>query len=280
MSTTTADLPSDPDESPKLPEGLFENALAGPSDPRKNPALLELIRHMLPYAMTLIHAALDETRPRRGKAPTTGQIRELVAAQHVPQPDDDPDEEDPEVRAEIARRTREAIDRATEAALVSAAESFHGHGLKEFADVRGLNELALHLIRITYNRYQRRRRDDARLGRQTQSGRGSDAEGSFLESRPARYENPASQAEFREFLEIQRCLTDGALEGFSARDRRIVLLGEAGFEPDEIVALLKRLNKKQRPCTLNTVNHVVEAFRAQVHRIEEEEPDDEGQPSL
>ncbi len=54
MSTTTEGPPHDPGDAPKLPEGLLERALAGPSDPRTNPALLELIQYMLPYAMTLI----------------------------------------------------------------------------------------------------------------------------------------------------------------------------------------------------------------------------------
>jgi len=161
MTATTEAPPLTSGDAPKLPEGLFERALAGPSDPRQNPALLELVGHMLPYAMALIRAALDETGPRRMKAPTTRQMRELYQAQHVPLPDDDPGEEDPEVRAEIERRTQEAIARATEAALESAAESFHSHGLKEFAEVRSLHDLALNLIRITYNRYQNRRRRDA-----------------------------------------------------------------------------------------------------------------------
>ncbi len=252
----------------KIPEGMFEEALSGPGDPRKNRALLELIQCVLPYAMNLIRGALEEGNSRRTKAPTTSQMRELVQAQHVPQPDDDPGEEDPDVRAEIESRARDAIDRATEAALFSAAESFHGHGIREFSGVRSLHELALHLIRITYNRYQKRRREAARLGRQAASGRGAQGEGSFLESRPDEQEDPAAETELEDFLEIQRGLTDGVLEGFSVRDRRIVLLYEAGFEPEHIVTLMNRLNKGRRPCTLNTVNHVIETFKAQISRLE------------
>lgn len=256
-----------PDE-PKIPEGMFEEALSGPGDPRKNRALLELIQCVLPYAMNLIRGALEQGNSWRTEAPTTGQMRELVHAQHVPQPDDDPGEEDPDVRAEIESRAKDAIDRATEAALFSAAESFHDHGVREFSGVRSLHELALHLVRITYNRYQKRRRNAARLGRQAASGRGAQEEGSFLESRPDEQDDPAAEAEFEDFLEIQRRLTDGALEGFSMRDRRVVLLYEAGFEPEHIVSLMNRLSKRRRPCTLNTVNHVIETFKAQISRLE------------
>ena len=117
MAATTEAARPRPEEGPELPEGLFEDALDGPSDPRKNPALLELIGLMLPCAMRLIREAFDDTELRRAKAPTTGQMRELRDAQRVPLPDDDPEEEDPEVRAEIAGRTQEATDSATEAAL-------------------------------------------------------------------------------------------------------------------------------------------------------------------
>jgi hypothetical protein len=276
MAATTEAARPRPEDWPKLPEGLFDNALDGPSDPRQNPALLELIGLMLPCAMRLIREAFDDTKPRRAKAPTTGQMRELRDAQRVPLPDDDPEEEDPEVRAEIARRTQEAIDSATEAALRSAVGSFLGHWTKEFADVRSLNELAQHLIRITYNRYQRRRRGDNRLGRQAQSGSGTHAERSFLDSRPDRHENPAIEAEFREFLEIQQQLADGVLEGFSARDRQLILLYVAGKEPEEILGLINRHGKERKPCTLNTVRHVIENFKAQLDRLEEEdEPDAE-----
>ena len=269
MSATTEDRPQGLEGAPYLAEGVFEKALDGPGDPRKNPALLQLIQQAVPYAMTLIRAALDETNPRRTKAPTTGQMCELVQAQYVPLPDDDPGEDDPEVLAEIARRTQEGIEHATEAALVSAAMTFHGHWSREFAEARTLDELALNLIRIAYNRYQRRRRGDHRLGRQAASGDGAGArthagaEGSFLDSRPDDHENPASEAGFREFLRIQRHLADGILEGFSVRDRRIVLLAQAGFEAEEIVKWVNRLNKRRRACTLNTVNHVMAIFKAQ-----------------
>ena len=133
MIMTTEDPPLDADEVPTLPDGLLEAALAGPGDPRRNPALLALFQCMLPYAMMLIRTAFDDTKPRRKTAPTTSQIRELVSAQHVPLPDDDPGLEDPVVRAEITKRTQEAIICATEAALASAVESFHTHGKKEFA---------------------------------------------------------------------------------------------------------------------------------------------------
>jgi len=274
MTATTEAPAPDPDGALKLPEGLFEKALEGPSDPRKNLALLELIRLMLPHAMTLIRTALDERKPRRTKAPTTGQMRELVQAQHVPQPDDDPYEEDPDVRAEIVRRTQEAIARATEAALASAAESFHGHWIREFANARSLDQLALHLIRITYNRYQNRRRDDTRLARQATSGSGAKAEGSFLDNTPDGRENPASEAELRDFLEIQQRLTDGVLDGFAVRDRQIIFLYEAGYEPAAIVALVNRQSRKRTACTLNTVNHVIETFKAQLWRLEEEDEQD------
>ena len=270
MSTTTEERPPGLEGVPNLAEGMFGKALDGPGDPRMNPALLQLIQQMVPYAMTLIRAALNETNPRRTKAPTTGQIRELVQAQYVPLPDDNPGEEDPDVLAEISRRTQEAIEHATEAALVSAAMSFHGHWSREFAAARTLDELALNLIRIAYNRYQRRRRGDHRLGRQADSGSGAHAERSFLDSRADGHENPASEAGFREFLLIQRHLADGILEGFSVRDRRIVLLSQAGFEAEDIVKWVNRLHKKRRPCTLNTVNHVVAVFKAQVSRLEDD----------
>ena len=280
MSTTTEGLPPDADGGPTLPEGLLERALAGPGDPRKNPALLELIQLMLPYAMDQIHAALDDANPRRKVAPTTGQMRELRNAQNVPLPDDHPGEEDPEVRAEIARRTQDAIDRATEAALASAAESFTGHWLKEFADVRSLNDLALHLIRIAYNRHQNRRRRETRLGRQARSGNGMQAEGTFLATRPDGREDPASEAELRDFLRIQQDLTDGVLEGFSPRDRQIILLHVAGYQPNEIVSLINRLGRLRKPCTLRTTEHVIEMFAAQLGRMEEEADDpDERDPS-
>jgi hypothetical protein len=271
MTVTTEGSSPGPHEELALPEGLFEKALAGPSDPRKNPALLELMRLMLPYAMTLIRAAFDETKPRRTRAPTTSQMRELASAQYVPLPDDDPGEEDPDVRAEIATRIAEAIDRATEAALVSAAGSFLGHWIKEFADARSLDELAVHLIRITYNRYQKRRRGDTRLGRQAQSGSGAHAEGSFLESRPDRREDPVSDAEFREFNQIQQRLADAVLEGFRARDRQIILLSKVGYQPEQVVGLINRLGKNRKPCTLSTVYHVMETFKAQLGRLEEED---------
>jgi hypothetical protein len=226
--------------------------------------------------MMLIQEVLDETKPRRTRAPTTSQMRELVQAQHVPQPDDNPSEENPEVRAEIAKRTKDAVANATEAALRSAAASFHGHWAKEFADVRTLDDLALHLIRLAYNRYQKRRRQDTRLGRQAASGSGAHAEGSFLDSRPDENANPAFEAEFRDFLEIQQRLTDGVLEGFSARDRQIILLHQAAYEPEEIVEVMNRLSKKRRPCTLNTVNHMIETFKVQLSRLEEQ--DDEDRP--
>jgi hypothetical protein len=274
MTGTTGGCPPVDVDEPTLPKGLLEQALSGPSDPRRNPALLELIQRVLPYAMTLIETALDDTKPRRTKAPTTSQMRELVYAQHIPQPDDNPREEDPEVRAEIARRTREAAQSATEAALRSAAASFHGHWIKEFADVRSRDDLALHLIRLAYNRYQKRRRQDARLGRQVaSSGAAAHSQESFLESRPDESASPALDAEFHDFLEIQQRLTDGVLEGFSVRDRQIILLHEAAYEPEAIVELMNRLNKRRKPCTLNTVNHVIETFRAQLGRLGE--PDDE-----
>ena len=277
MSTLTAPSPSDRGGAPSLPEGVFEEAFDGPGDPRRNPALLELIKQVVPYAMDLIRAAFDEASPRRTRAPTTGQMRELVQAQHVPLPDDDPGEDDPEVRAEIARRTEQAIERATEAALLSAAMSLHSHWSREFAGVRTLDDLALNLIRIAYNRYQRRRRGDHRLARQAGSGDGARAAGGFLDSRPDRREGPASEAGLHEFLRIQRQLADGILEGFAARDRRIILLAQAGFEAEEIVQLVNRLRRGRQTCTRNTVNHVVAIFKAQVGRLEDE-PDAEGPP--
>jgi hypothetical protein len=57
------------------------------------------------------------------------------------------------------------------------------------------------------------------------------------------------------------------------RDRQIILLHEAAYEPEAIVELMNRLNKRRKPCTLNTVNHVIETFRAQLGRLGE--PDDE-----
>src|SRR5689334_10379249 len=132
MSSRDEGSPPDGYGVPSLPEGVFEEALDGPGDPRQNPALLQLIRHLVPYAMASIRAALDGSNPRRTKAPTTGQMRELVQAQYLPLHDDDPGEEDPAVRAEIARRTQQAVERATEAALLSAAVSFHAHWLREF----------------------------------------------------------------------------------------------------------------------------------------------------
>jgi hypothetical protein len=280
MSTTTEDPSSDVGGEPKLPEGLFEKALAGPSDPRANPALLELIQHMIPRALMLIRAAFDETKPRRAKAPTTGQMRELLNSQHVPLPDDDPNEGDPDVRAEIAKRSHEAVDHATAAALASAAESFIGHWFEEFVEVRSLHDLALHLIRITYNRHQKRRRGDTRLERQAQSGNGAHAEGSFLVSQPDGREDPASEAELRDFLEIRRCLDDGVLEGFSVRDRQIIYLHVTGHGREEIVMLVNRHGNPRGRCTLNTVNHVIETFQAQLKRLEDEDDhDEEGRPN-
>ncbi len=275
MSTRAEETPPVGEDVPSLPEGVFEAALDGPGDPRQNPALLQLVRHLVPYAMASIRESLDGSGPRRTRAPTTGQMRELVQAQYIPLPDDDPGEDDPDVRAEIGRRTQQAIERATEAALLSAAQSFHGHWSREFAEVRTLDDLALNLIRIAYNRYQSRRRDDRRLARQAGSGDGARAEGSFLDSRPDTRGNPASEAGFREFLRIQRQLTDGVLEGFSARDRRIILLDQAGFEAGEIVSWINRYHRRGRPCTRNTVNHVIAIFKAQVSRLEGE-PDGEG----
>ncbi len=280
MNAATEAFPPDPFDEPKLPEGLLETALAGPSDPRKNTALLELIHHMLPYAMKLIRSALDEKMSRREEAPTTGQMRELRSAQHVALPDDNPDEDDPEARTEIVRRTGDALDRATEAALISAAESFLGHWLKEFADIRSVDELAVQLIRIAYNRYQRRRRSDARLGYQIESASGASAGKSFLESRSDRSGQSVSEIELRDFLETQRRLTDGVLEGFSVRDRQIVLLHVAGKEPEEILELINRYRKNRKPCTLNTVHHVIETFQVQVNRLEDEdEPNEESPPN-
>jgi hypothetical protein len=271
MTSTNGTYPPDGDDIPKLPEGILEKALAGSSDPRKNSELLELIQCVLPYAIKLIRESFDVTKPRREKAPTTRQMRELREAQHVSLLNGHPDDADPEVRAEIAGRAREAIDQAIEAALRSAAGSFLGHWIKEFSEVRGAHDLALHLIRITYNRYQRRRRDDARLGRQVKSGVGALREGSFLESRAVEHSNPASEAEFRDFLEIHRRLTDGVLEGFSTRDRQIILLYVTGYEPKEIVVLINRLGRKGSPCTLSTVHHVIKMFKAQLGRLEDED---------
>jgi hypothetical protein len=275
MRTMTERPRHDPGDAPKLPEGLLEKALTGPGVPHKNPALLELIQYMLPHAMTLIRAAFDDANPRRDRAPTTGQMRELRNAQHVPLPDDDPDQQDPDVRAQIARRTQEAIDRATEAALRSALGSFLDHWINEFADVRSLDELAVQLIRITYNRHQRRRRGDARLGLQAGSGRGADAEKSFLDSQPDGQINPAAAAELRDFLELRRCLDDGILGGFSVRDRQIIYLHVTGHGQEEIVALVNRYGHRRGPCTLNTVNHVIETFQAQLSRLEDEDECDE-----
>ncbi len=280
MSTTSEGPSSELGGEPNLPEGLFEKALAGPSDPRANPALLELIQYTIPYALRLIYSALDETAPRRTQAPTTGQMRELRNAQHVPLPDDDPHEGDPEVRAEITKRSREAIDHATEAALASAAESFTGHWFKEFSEVRSLHDLALHLIRITYNRHQKRRRGDTRLERQAQSGNGTHAEGAFLVSRPDRRADPASEAELRDFLEMRQCLDDGVLEGFSVRDRQIIYLHVTGHGREEIVRLVNRHGRSRGSCTLNTVNHVIETFQTQLKRLEDEDDGDaEGRPN-
>jgi hypothetical protein len=253
MTSTDGIYPRDGDDIPKLPEGILEKTLSGSSDPRKNSELLELIQCMMPQAIKLIRESFDDAKPRREKAPTTRQMRELRDAQHVSLLEDHPDDADPEVQAEIARVTRDAIDQAVEAALRSAAGSFFGHWIKDFAEVRSAHDLALHLIRITYNRYQRRRRDDARLGRQVRSGVGALGEASFLESRPDEHNNPASEAEFRDFLEIQHRLTDGVLEGFSARDRQIILLYVTGYEPKETVVLINRLGRKGSPCTLSTV---------------------------
>jgi hypothetical protein len=230
--------------------------------------------------MKLIRSAFDETTPRRPEAPTTGQMRELRTAQHVALPDDNPDEDDPQVRAEIARRTGDALDRATEAALMSAAESFLGHWIKEFADIRSVDELAIQLIRIAYNRHQRRRRSDARLSYQIESASGARAGESFLESRSDRGGQPLLEAELRDFLETQRRLTHGALEGFSVRDRQIILLYVAGKEPEEILELVNRYRKKRKPCTLNTAHHVIDTFKVQVNRLEdEEEPNEENRPN-
>jgi hypothetical protein len=261
----------DCDDVPKLPEGILAKALSGSNDPRRNPELLELIQCVLPYAMRLIRESLDDTKPQRQKAPTTRQMRELRDAQDAWLPEDHSDESDAEVRAEIASRAREPIDQAIEAALRSAAGSFLGHWIKEFAELRSTHDLALHLIRITYNRYQRRRRDDDRLGRQVKSGAGADGDRSFLESRPDMHSNPASEAEFRDFLEIQRRLTDGVIEGFSTRDRQIILLYVAGYEPKEIVVLINRLGRKGSPCLLSTVDHVIKMFKAQIGRLEDED---------
>jgi hypothetical protein len=271
MTSTNGTYPPDGDDMPKLPEGILEQALSGLSDPRKNPALLELIHSVLPYAMQLIRESFDDTKPRREKAPTTRQMRELRDAQQVPVIGDRSDDADPDVRAEIAEGGRESIDHAIEAALRSAAGSFLGHWIKEFADVRSAHDLALHLIRITYNRYQRRRRDDARLGRQITSGAGTSGERSFLENWPDGHSNPASDAEFRDFLEIQHRLTDGILEGFSTRDSQIILLYVAGYEPKEIVGLINRLGRKGLSCTLSTAFHVIKMFKAQLGRLEDED---------
>jgi hypothetical protein len=270
MSTTTEDLSSAQDSEPKLPDGILEKALAGPSDPRANPALLELIRQMIPYALRLIAAAFDETQPRRAKAPTTGQMRELRNAQNVPLPDDDPNEGDPEAHAAIAKRHREAIEHATAAALESAAESFSGHWFQEFPEVRSLPDLALNLIRIAYNRNQNRRRRNTRLGCQAQSGHGAPADGSFLESRPDRHADPAADVELRDFLDLKRCLDDGVLEGFSGRDRQIIYLHVTGHGRDEVVTLVNRHGKARSVCTLNTVNHVIATFQTQLQRLEAE----------
>ena len=72
MSTPAAASPTDRDDAPSLPEGVFEEALDGPADPRRNSAMLQLVRHVVPYAMSLIRAALDESGLRRTTAPTTG----------------------------------------------------------------------------------------------------------------------------------------------------------------------------------------------------------------
>lgn len=274
MSATNNRPPDESDDAPRLPKGLIERALAGPNDPRTNPALLELVQHMLPYAMAMIHGAFDDTKPRRNRAPTTGQMRELENAQHVPLPDDDPDPTDPDAVAETARRSREARDRATEAALRSAVESFVGHWAREFAEIRSLDELAVQLVRITYNRYQRRRRRDAQLGLQARSGRGIDARDSFLDSRPDGQSHPAQDAELRDFLEIRKSLDDGVLEGFSRRDRQIIYLHVTGHGDEEIVALVNRHGRSPGTCTLNTVRHVIDMFQNQVRRLDDER--DEG----
>src|ERR1700722_14326497 len=102
MTSTNGTYAPDGDDVPKLPEGILEKALSGSSDPRKNAELLELIQCVLPYAIKLIRESFDDTKPRREKAPTTRQMRELREAQHVSLLNGHPDDADPEVRAEIA----------------------------------------------------------------------------------------------------------------------------------------------------------------------------------
>ena len=44
-----------------------------------------------------------------------------------------------------------------------------------------------------------------------------------------------------------------------------------GYEPKEIVALIKRLGRKGSPCTLSTVLHVITMFKAQIGRLEDDD---------
>lgn len=97
---------------------------------------------------------------------------------------------------------------------------------------------------------------------------------------PTVQNNPAAEAELRDFLEIRRCLDDGMLEGFSLRDRQIIYLHVTAHGREEIVTLVNRYGHGRGPCTLNTVNHVIETFQAQLRRLEDEdERDEEGRPN-
>lgn len=100
--------------------------------------------------------------------------------------------------------------------------------------------------------------------------------GCFLASRPDEREDPASDAGFRESPRIQRRRTDGISEGFSACDRRILLLNVASYEPKEIVDLLDRLGRRRERRTPRAAGHVIGMFPAQIGRMqpEEDDPDD------
>jgi RNA polymerase sigma factor (sigma-70 family) len=120
----------------------------------------------------------------------------------------------------------------------------------------GEDELAFHLIRITYNRWKRRSRSDRKLRRATEVGQSPlDEEGRTLLSALADKNSAGRQ----EIVQQIRDVIDQILEDLSDRDRAIV---QRYLEKEPQQSIAGRLG-----CHRATVTRVINRFRDRVRKL-------------
>ena len=242
---TCATGPSAPTAKSRSYPRASREALSGIERSPQEPGVARAHQCMLPYAMRLIRESLDDTKPRRTRRRRPARCASWRNAQHVPLPDDDPMKQTPKSAPRSPGGPRTPSIKPSRRPCGAPRVRSSATGARSSPTSAALDDLALHLIRITYNRYQQRRRDDRPARppdeeRQTAlpgKGRSWTAGRTGTAIPPLRPNSAIS-------CEIQHRLTDGVLEGFSGRDRQIILLYVAGYEPEEIVALIDRLGRK------------------------------------